>query len=50
MEPFKQKCNVPRGQQKDDISFWSEKKYISLSMTAERLDIILQIVGGNMYE
>ena len=40
MEPFKQKRNVPRGQQKDNISVWSRKKYFSSSMNAERLDII----------
>ena len=48
MEPFKRKRNVPRGQQKDNISVWSRKKYFSSSMNAERLDIILPIVGSNM--
>jgi|OM-RGC.v1.037962463 hypothetical protein len=50
MEPFKRKRNVPRGQQKDNISVWSRKKYFSSSMNAERLDIILPIVGSNMNE
>ena len=47
---FNQKCNVPKGQQKDNISVWSRIKYFSSSMNAERLDIILPIVGSNMNE
>ena len=50
MEPIKQNCNVPRGQQKDNISFWSRKKYFSSPMNAERLDVILPIVGSNINE